>query len=210
MDVMKVDIDEAKAAVKAAAGQQGREKDGSLYKATVAAARALLIIFGLEPTKDREIFAAFKKYLIEPCWAAPQTQQLLDEAIEWRMGDRESIGELAPQVEDLASRVEKLFLSLDAGLNFRAQPLTHAAGPAEPDAHSESHTIDLRGVACPMNFVKAKIELEKTPVGHILEVLLDLGEPARNVPESFAQQGQEVLEIKNNGDHCCLRVRREK
>ena len=210
MDVMKVDIDEAKAAVKAAAGQQGREKDGSLYKATVAAARALLIIFGLEPTKDREIFAAFKKYLIEPCWVAPQTQRLLDQTVEWRMGDTESISELTPQVEDLVGRVEELFLSLDGNLKFRVKPLTHAAGPAKPDAHSESHTIDLRGVACPLNFVKAKIELEKIPVGEILEVLLDLGEPARNVPESLAQQGQDVLEIKNNGDHCCLRVRREK
>ena len=210
MDVMKVDIDEAKAAVKAAAGQQDGEKDASLYKAAVAAARALLIIFGLEPTKDREIFAAFKKYLIEPGWVAPQTQQLLDDAVEWRMGDRESISELTPQVEGLVSRVEELFLSLDAGLNFRAQLFADAAGPAKPDTESESRTVDLRGVACPLNFVKAKIELEKTPVGHILEVLLDLGEPARNVPESLAQQGQDVLEIKNNGDHCCLRVRREK
>jgi len=210
MDVMKVDIDEAKAAIKAAAEQQGREKDGSLYRATVAAARALLIIFGLEPTKDREIFAAFKKYLIEPGWVAPQTQQLLDEAVEWRMGDIESIGELMPQVEGMVSRIEELFLSLDAGLNFRAQLFADAAGPAKPDTESESRTVDLRGVACPLNFVKAKIELEKTPVGHILQVLLDLGEPARNVPESLAQQGQEVLEIKNNGDHCCLRVRREK
>lgn len=73
-----------------------------------------------------------------------------------------------------------------------------------------SHVFDLRGVACPLNFVKAKTELEKIPVGHTLAVLLDQGESVRNVPESFAQQGQEVLEIEDHGDHSCVRVRREK
>jgi len=40
--------------------------------------------------------------------------------------------------------------------------------------------------------------------------LLDEGEPVRNVPESFTEQGQEVMEIKNNGDHFCLKVSRKK
>ena len=46
--------------------------------------------------------------------------------------------------------------------------------------------------------------------GDILEVLLDEGESVRNVPASFADQGQEVLEVKNVGDHFCLKVRRKK
>ena len=61
-----------------------------------------------------------------------------------------------------------------------------------------------------MNFVKAKLELEKLETGAILGVLLDEGEPVRNVPESFTEQGQEVMEIKNNGDHFCLKVSRKK
>ena len=72
-----------------------------------------------------------------------------------------------------------------------------------------AYIIDLRGVTCPLNFVKAKIALEKIPVGQILEVLLDEGEPVRNVPESFTEQGQEIVEIKNNGDHFCVKVRRK-
>ena len=36
-----------------------------------------------------------------------------------------------------------------------------------------------------MNFVKAKLALEKIAVGEILEVLLDDGEPIQNVPSSF-------------------------
>jgi sulfite reductase (ferredoxin) len=209
MDVIKVDIDEAKEAIKAAAkAKEASGRSDCLYKAIVAAARTLLVIFGLEPKKDREIFAAFSKHLIEPAWVKPQTQQLLDEVIDWRMGNRDSIDDLLPEVEDLAKRVEELFLSLDANLRFKIKPIVQKTNIDKTE--TRSHTIDLQGVDCPLNFVKAKVELEKVAVGEILEVLLDDGEPARNVPESFAEQGQEVIEVKNVGDHFCVKVRRKK
>jgi TusA-related sulfurtransferase len=73
-----------------------------------------------------------------------------------------------------------------------------------------NNLIDLRGVACPLNFVKAKLELEKLETGSILEVLLDEGEPVRNVPESFIQQGQDVIDIKNIGQYFSVKIRRNK
>ena len=213
MDVIKLDVDQAKEAISSAhKTQAAKDKSESIYEAIIAAARALLVIFGLEPKKDREIFAAFSKHLIEPAWVKPQAQQLLDNAIDWRMGDRNSIDDLLPQVEDLAKRVEELFLSLDANLKFRVKPTaqTTNAGVPKDKMQTREHTADLRGVACPLNFVKAKIELEKIDVGEILEVLLDDGEPIKNVPESFTQQGQEVIEVNNVGDHFCCKVRRQK
>ena len=202
-DVIKLDIDEAKDALKSAPANSE-----NIYKAIVAAARALLVTFGLEPKKDREIFAAFTKVLIEPGWVKPQTQQLLDDAIDWRMGDRESIDDLFPQAEDLIKRVEELYLSLDANLKFKIEPVVKET--IVDKAKSDNHVIDLRGVGCPLNFVKAKLELEMLERGAILGVLLDEGEPVRNVPASFAEQGQEVLEVKNSGDHFCVKVRRKK
>ena len=65
-------------------------------------------------------------------------------------------------------------------------------------------------MGCPLNFVKAKLELEKIDVGEVLEVLLDEGEPVRNVPASFEGQGQEVIEVKQVDDHFRVRVRRVK
>ena len=209
MDVIKLDIDEAKEAVKAAHKTQAAEdKSESVYRAIVAAARALLVTFGIEPKKDREIFAAFSEHLIKPGWVKPQTQQLLDEVIDWRMGEGVSMGDLAQQAEDLTMRVKELFLSLDANLKFKAEPAVQKTNIDKTEA--KDHTVDLRGVACPLNFVKAKLELEKIAVGQILEVLLDDGEPVRNVPESFVQQGQEVLEVKNVGEHFSVKVRRRK
>jgi sulfite reductase (ferredoxin) len=203
MDVIKLDIDEAKDALKPAPANSE-----NIYKVIIAAARALLVTFGLEPKKDREIFAAFTRHLIEPGWVKPQTQQLLGDTIDWRMGDRESIDDLLPQVEDLVKRVEELFLSLDANLKFKVEPVAQKV--IVDKAEDNVHIIDLRGVVCPLNFVKAKLELEKIAVGEVLEILLDNGEPVRNAPASFAEQGQEVMEVKNVGDYFSVKVRRKK
>ena len=75
-------------------------------------------------------------------------------------------------------------MSLDYNLEFGAGKTMQ-----ETDLNKKSagyHVIDLRGVACPLNFVKAKLELEKLRTGSILEVLLDESEPVRNVPETGA------------------------
>jgi sulfite reductase (ferredoxin) len=210
MDVMKVDIDEAKEAIHAAGKiSDPSEKSEALYKAIVSGSRALLFVFGLEPKKDREIFAAFAEYLIEPGWVGLQTQQLLDAAMDWRMDDKDSIADLADQTGNMVARIEELFLSLDANLKFRAEPVTQAQQKDTAKDKATAHIIDLRGVTCPLNFVKAKIALEKIPVGQVLEVLLDEGEPVRNVPESFTEQGQEIVEIKKNGEHFCVKVNRK-
>lgn len=203
MDVIRLDIDEAKDALKSATA--GSE---DVYRAIVASARALLVTFGLEPKKDREIFAAFSKHLIEPGWVETQIQQLLDNAIDWRMGDKESIDDLASQAEELAKRIEELFLSLNANLKFNTKPAVQKKDTNQTEI--KNHIIDLRGIECPLNFVKAKLELEKIKIGQILEVLLDDGEPIRNAPASFAEQGQEIIEVKSVNNHFCMKVRRTK
>ncbi len=57
-----------------------------------------------------------------------------------------------------------------------------------PDAE-----LDLRGVICPYNFVKTKLKLETMKEGQVLSVLLDAGDPIRNVPQSVRNEGHEVL-----------------
>lgn len=53
--------------------------------------------------------------------------------------------------------------------------------------------LDLRGVICPYNFVKTKLKLETMEAGQILVVLLDEGDPIRNVPRSVSDDGHIVL-----------------
>jgi TusA-related sulfurtransferase len=55
-------------------------------------------------------------------------------------------------------------------------------------------TIDLRQTKCPLNFVKAKLALEKLAQGQVLEIWIDAtGESAINIPNSFTQEGQQVV-----------------
>jgi sulfite reductase (ferredoxin) len=203
MDMIKFDIDEAKSALRAAPAA-----DDNVYKAVVAAARSLLVTFGQEPGNDREIFAAFSKHLIESGWVDPNAQKLLDAAVDWRMGDIDSLTDLVDEARGLTQRVDELFKSLDASLKFTVDPVSVASAP-EPEQASSNHA-DLRGVACPMNFVKAKLALEQIEVDDVLEVLLDEGEPVRNAPASFAQQGQEILETTDMGGYFSVKIRRKK
>ena len=53
--------------------------------------------------------------------------------------------------------------------------------------------LDLRGVICPYNFVKTKLKLETMEPGQILSVILDDGDPIKNVPMSISNEGHEVL-----------------
>lgn len=53
--------------------------------------------------------------------------------------------------------------------------------------------LDLRGVICPYNFVKTKLKLEGMEEGEILAVLLDDGDPIKNVPRSVSDDGHIVL-----------------
>ncbi|MDQ6977621.1 MAG: sulfurtransferase TusA family protein, partial [Ghiorsea sp.] len=71
---------------------------------------------------------------------------------------------------------------------------------AAQEATSDVATLDLSGVACPMNFVKTKIKLAALPVGSQLAVILDAGEPIENVPLSLEEQGQKVLEKEQLSD----------
>jgi len=53
--------------------------------------------------------------------------------------------------------------------------------------------LDLRGVICPYNFVKTKLKLDTMEGGQILSVLLDDGDPIRNVPQSVRNEGHTIL-----------------
>jgi tRNA 2-thiouridine synthesizing protein A len=53
--------------------------------------------------------------------------------------------------------------------------------------------LDLRGVICPYNFVKTKLKLETMEPGQTLAIILDDGDPIKNVPRSVSDDGHTVL-----------------
>ena len=57
--------------------------------------------------------------------------------------------------------------------------------------------LDLTGVPCPMNWVRARLALERMGAGERLDVVLDPGEPIESVPASAREDGHEV-EVAGN------------
>lgn len=68
--------------------------------------------------------------------------------------------------------------------------------------------LDLEGVACPNNFVKTKLKLEDMEQGQILEIILDDGEPIKNVPRAVKEEGHEILKVEKIDDKWKLLIKK--
>lgn len=174
------------------------------YRAVLAAAKAVLVPEGIDPNTDAETFSEFERLFgatgrIAGTYAAPSA----------------NIGDLGPQNTTAAFAAEKIayakgfveackVLTEDISQDLKRKDLDEkqATGecampsPSAPDSESSSKpvtTLDLRGVMCPINYVKTKLKLEMMDEGEILEVWLDAGEPIKNVPQSLRNDGQKVL-----------------
>lgn len=71
-------------------------------------------------------------------------------------------------------------------------------------------SLDLRGVLCPINFVKTKLKLEEMDAGEHLEVFLDDGDPIVNVPRSVKEEGHQIMKVgKAEGGHYRLLIKKK-
>ncbi|NQT95152.1 MAG: sulfurtransferase TusA family protein [Candidatus Omnitrophica bacterium] len=61
----------------------------------------------------------------------------------------------------------------------------------KPDA-----TLNLEGVTCPTNFVRTKLKLEEMGTGEVLEIIIDDGEPVKNVPRSVKEDGHKIIHVE--------------
>ena len=62
-------------------------------------------------------------------------------------------------------------------------------------------SLNLRGVACPINFVKTKVRLETLNEGQVLELIIDDGEPMLNVPRSIKEEGHRIIKVEKLSDN---------
>jgi sulfite reductase (NADPH) hemoprotein beta-component/sulfite reductase (ferredoxin) len=180
----------------------------SLKRSAISTARAFLVPYGEAPENDAEVFGLLSAHAggdAEVRDGFNRVQQALMNI---------DIADPAPGVTALRD-VLSTWLVL-AEKRFAAVPEEAAADAAvQSEASSAEATssdvtlLDLTGVACPMNFVKTKIKLSTMPVGSLLDVILDDGEPIANVPLSLEEQGQKVLEKEQVSD-AQWRIRVEK
>ncbi len=69
-------------------------------------------------------------------------------------------------------------------------------------------SLDLKGVPCPLNFVKTKLTLEGMESGSILEVLLDDGDPITNVTANIKEEGHQILKVEKTSEYWKLIIKK--
>lgn len=148
------------------------------------ASRALLVARGLEPSTPAGVYDGFLLGFVSEGLVSESFRDLVQAA-----RDGAPLVGRTTELVDLAKAVEALYQGMDDSLRFseeavKAARISTARRPLEKD---------LRGVACPMNFAKARIALEDLAKGAVLRLLLDDGEPIRNVPASLVSEGHSVL-----------------
>ncbi len=178
----------------------------SLYGIVYHASRMLLVTRGIEPNSREEVFTAFIQSFIHEGHISVDFEPVVKLALT---NPEASFVKLRTIVYDLATSVIDLYNNMDDSLQFKAQNEVTKANENVTEIASDKRFKDFRGVACPMNFVKTKIELSTMKSGELLEILLDDGAPIKNVPGSVRNEGHHVLEEKRNENFWSVLIRKQ-
>lgn len=176
------------------------------YRAVLSAAKALLVTEGLEPSTDAETFLEFDSRIAQK-GIVPAIYRDLRERVG-DLGPKETTGESAREkmafakgfvdacraaTEQMGKDLKLAAVGTAAAVAASVPPVKAPAASVAAPVSSGAPVYDLRGVACPMNYVKTKLKLEMMDAGEQLEVWLDAGEPIKNVPLSLKNDGHKLL-----------------
>jgi sulfite reductase (ferredoxin) len=210
-------------------GGNAEQKANFLKDAVFYSSRVLLVSKALEPKTEQESFNFFREHFINAGLVAPQADELI------KIVEAGDVGQLVAKqgaVFALADRMQLLYDVMDPSFNFKLKDEDILAEPKEmvelskvstqitsrsaTDANATAATAakvdvkaDFRGVGCPMNFVKTKMELAKMRPHQVLEIYLDDGAPIENVPGSVREEGHKVLEQKKVGDYWSVVIEKQ-
>ena len=161
-----------------------------LHKSVFHSSRMLLVTRGLDPKSNDEVFKLFQKHFIQTNLIEERFNTLIETA---KTNTKISTNEKTI-VFELADELVNLYKNMDDSLRFKTKP-----------AQSETQSMalvkkDFRKTPCPINFVKTKLELEQLASGQELEILIDDGEPIRNVPGSVKNEGHTIIKEEKQDD----------
>jgi len=194
MDMIEADLRDAKQYL----GQ------GELYKALILSARALLVTRGIETISNSEILAKFKDKFVEAGVVAYRFKDITEFALSLL---KQEIGreEAAAYVSELHQEVSAAFQGMDSSLKFpvrkEIKKEAERTKSVEKEVIPKEILLDLRGVACPINYVKARMKLENMEKEEKLLMYLDAGEPIQNVPASLRNDGQDVMKVEEKENY---------
>ncbi|MBI4385044.1 MAG: sulfurtransferase TusA family protein [Nitrospinae bacterium] len=178
-------------------------------RSLVAAARALLVTEGIDFSDDVESLKKFESLIVDTgivseAFSGITSRFQADSAKADAAKSQSRLNEADKLVEDCKKAYHKMqgdkSLRIRVGSNGNhGESKTGAKTAGEAGAASQK--IDLLGVKCPFNYVKTKLKLETMASGQRLEVLLDDGDPVKNVPRSIQNDGHKLLSLDKVENH---------
>lgn len=197
-DMIKVDLEAINADRKKLETETDSTKiNALLYEIVYSASRMLLVTRGLDPSTTDEVFDMFIKTFIEKGLVDSGYKNLVETAKAEKTNYNYILRKA--EIQSLADAIIALYNNMDDSLQFKNVNTKIEDGSmnkqekAQVDESKPLRFKDLRGVACPMNFVRVKLELAAMPSGAILEIWLDDGQPIENVPRSAQGEGHTIL-----------------
>jgi len=155
----------------------------SAHDGLVQSAKALLVTYGIDPETDEELFREFNSKIITRGFM-PETYRSL-----FKVFNEKEIPSIDEAFEKLYE-TEK-FMEDCCAAYTRINPNANLVDEGHEEVKLER--MDLSGVACPFNYIKVKLALEGVNPGTRLEVVLDSGQPVKNVPQSLLNDGHKII-----------------
>jgi sulfite reductase (ferredoxin) len=173
-------------------------------RSIASSARALLVTEGMDFTDNVETLSKFESLIVETGIVSEDhagvTERYQQDPEKANNAKAKAMRDEAQALVDECQKANDKMQS-DKSLRIRVGS-TGNVPEGGTDAEGITQSIDLLGVKCPFNYVKTKLKLETMQSGQRLEVLLDDGEPIKNVPRSVQNDGHKLLsQVEENGHH---------
>ena len=209
-DLINVDRDRIKALRKSMDNESDVDTVADmLYQVALCSARMLLITRGAEVPTDRETFEAFHKHFIDAGLVDETYADIIEHA---KKRDLTVLAKLKDRILSFADDIEQLYENMDDSLRFPVETERSESSSSEKGSEEEIENSlfrDYRGVACPMNFVKVKIDLSTMAARENMRIFLDDGQPIENVPRSVEEEGHEILSQVKKDDYWEVVIRKK-